>query len=96
MLGGGSIAGITFGHVAGGGGICVLGAGGTLGWGLMVRARIQGFLGNCAVGEGGCWAGCCWGRWRGESGWGCLLLVLLWRGGGHSRLLLGAVEARRG
>ena len=27
----------------GGGGICVLGAGGTLGWGLMVRARIQGF-----------------------------------------------------
>ena len=26
-----------------GGGICVLGAGGTLGWGLMVRARIQGF-----------------------------------------------------
>ena len=34
------------------GGICVLGAGGTLGWGLMVRARIQGFLGNCAVGEG--------------------------------------------
>ena len=30
----------------------MLGAGGTLGWGLMVRARIQGLLGNCAVGEG--------------------------------------------
>ena len=43
MLGGGSIAGITFGHVAGGGGVCVFGVGGTLGWGLMVRARIQGF-----------------------------------------------------
>ena len=59
LRGGGSIAGITFGHVAGGGGVCVLGDGGTFGWGLMVRARIQGFSGNCAVGEGGCWAGCC-------------------------------------
>ena len=51
MRGGGSIAGITFGHVAGRGGDMRVRSWRYFGVGLMVRARIQGHLGKCAVGE---------------------------------------------